>query len=179
MATWAPRLHEYYAQTLTSLLANDPSLRRPYPCGIFCAASYNFGPQTICFKHKDFANLPFGFCSITALGKFDPTKGGHLILWDLELVIEFPPGSTILIPSAVIAHSNTKIGSGETRYSFTQYTAGAIFRWVENQFTNQVKYLSTLTDVELAEVQEANQTRWMNGLALLPTVSLTVSPDNL
>lgn len=179
MATWAPKLHQYYAETLDNLFASDSTLRRLFPRSIFSAASFNFGPQTICFKHKDFANLPFRFCAITALGNFDPTKGGHLILWELELVIQFPPGSTILIPSAIISHSNTTLRKNETRYSFTQYTAGALFRWVDNQCMNQEVYLSTLTPEGLASVQEKNKSRWTYGLSLLPTVSDKVSVVNL
>lgn len=38
-------------------------------------------------------------CAITTLSDYDPKAGGHLVLWDLKLVIEFPPGSTILILS--------------------------------------------------------------------------------
>ncbi|KAJ7736060.1 hypothetical protein B0H14DRAFT_3516650 [Mycena olivaceomarginata] len=37
----------------------------------------------------------------------------------MVLVIEFPPGCTILIPSAAIYHSNIPIGRKEHRYSFT------------------------------------------------------------
>ena len=64
------------------------------------------------------------------LGDFDPTKGSHLVLWECKLVIEFPPGSTILIPSAIITHSNVPIQAGEKRYSVTQYATGVLFRWV-------------------------------------------------
>lgn len=74
-------------------------------------------------------NVAFGWCAITALGNYDYTKGGHLILWDLGLVIEFPPGSTILIPSACVKHSNVSIGDDETRFSIVQYAAGEIFHW--------------------------------------------------
>ena len=52
--------------------------------------------------HTDPGNLLFGWCAITTLGNFDPTLGGHLVLWDLKLVIEFPLGSTILIPSVTL-----------------------------------------------------------------------------
>ncbi|KAJ3886728.1 hypothetical protein GG344DRAFT_69418 [Lentinula edodes] len=41
--------------------------------------------------------------------------GGHLVLWDLGLVIRFPPGSTILFPSSLITHSTIPIQEGETR----------------------------------------------------------------
>ncbi|KAJ6449033.1 hypothetical protein C8R47DRAFT_926704, partial [Mycena vitilis] len=60
-------------------------------------------------------------CAITALGTFDYTKGGHLILWDCKLILEFPPGTTTLIPSTAIFHFNIPISQGEHHYSFTQY----------------------------------------------------------
>ncbi|KAJ7760243.1 hypothetical protein DFH07DRAFT_957619 [Mycena maculata] len=55
---------------------------------------------------------PWGWCSIVTLGNFKPDKGGHLILWDLCLIIGSPPGSTIFIPSAILRHSNVPIQQG-------------------------------------------------------------------
>lgn len=72
------------------------------------------------FKHKDVRNCPFVWCAIQALGRFDPRKGGHLVLWDLKLIIEFPP---VLIPFATLTHSNIPVADGDVRASFTQYTA--------------------------------------------------------
>ncbi|KAK7016266.1 hypothetical protein R3P38DRAFT_3203090 [Favolaschia claudopus] len=74
---------------------------------------------------------------VQSLGNFDYTKGRHLVLWECKL--EFPPGSTILIPSAALFHSNTIISAGERRYSFTQYTAGGLFRWVERGFKSETE----------------------------------------
>ncbi|KAF8198665.1 hypothetical protein K438DRAFT_1905975 [Mycena galopus ATCC 62051] len=70
----------------------------------------------------------------SALGNFDPTTGGHLVLWDLKLVVEFPAGALILLPSATIAHSNVPVQAGEERASFTQFSAGGIFRYIDNSF---------------------------------------------
>ncbi|KAF8197309.1 hypothetical protein K438DRAFT_1585189, partial [Mycena galopus ATCC 62051] len=99
-----------------------PSL--PRDCLGFATCTFNFGPRTVTFPHIDAPNLAWGWCSITTLGQFNPDLGGHLILWDLNLVIRFPPGSTIMIPSALLRHSNVSIQQNEMRYSFTQYTAG-------------------------------------------------------
>jgi hypothetical protein len=89
--------------------------------------------------HTDFNNVAYGLCGITALGNFDPTLGGHLVLFDLGLVIEFPPGSTVLIPSSVLRHGNTPVvGEGVQRMSFTQYCAGGLFRWVDYGFQTGV-----------------------------------------
>lgn len=85
-------------------------------------------------EHMDSLNLPNGWCAIYCTGHFDPRIGGHLILRDLGLVVEFPPGSVILIPSATLTHGNVPVRTGETRRSFTQYAAGGLFRWVHYDF---------------------------------------------
>ncbi|KAJ7258331.1 hypothetical protein C8J57DRAFT_1516229 [Mycena rebaudengoi] len=47
---------------------------------IWSACTFNMGPKTCALGHRDFSNLASGWCSIMALGYFDYTKGGHLIL---------------------------------------------------------------------------------------------------
>jgi hypothetical protein len=149
------------------LFKDDPSLQKPFN-SVFTAVTYNLGPQVVCFPHVDFANLPFGFCAITAIGDFDPSKGGHCVLWDCKLVIEFPPGSTILILSAVLAHSNVKVAAHETRSSFAQYCAGALFRWVDHNFQAVASYRASLSEEEMGELDSSNEGRWEFGLGLLP-----------
>lgn len=170
--TWAPKLYRYYASHLADLLEHDKTIHRAFPQSVWAAATFNFGPTTTCFKHTDNANLPFGWCGITSLGSFDPKRGGHLILWDLHLVIEFPAGSTVLIPSATIAHANIPIHSGEKRYSFTQYTAGGIFRWVDNKFQKKERYLDNLATEEQKEVMDSLSKQLDFGLSLLPMVNI-------
>jgi hypothetical protein len=111
IANWLPELHQYYVNHLEPLHKCDSSLKWNFPSSIFTVTIYNLGPQTVCFKHTDFANLPFRWCLVTALGSFNPKKGGHLILWDCHLVIEFPPGFTILLLSAILTHSNVLVAS--------------------------------------------------------------------
>jgi len=166
-----PDLHAYYVDTLKALHGHNPSLKRIFPTSVFSATSYNLGPRTICFKHIDFANLSFGMCAVTALGDFDPKKGGHLILWDCGLVIEFPPGSTILIPSATMAHSNAMVSFDERRYSFTQYTAGGLFRWVKNGFMKSEDLRSSLSPDDLLRRSEKDAKRWAWGLSLIPRIA--------
>ncbi|KIY61385.1 hypothetical protein CYLTODRAFT_447726 [Cylindrobasidium torrendii FP15055 ss-10] len=55
-------------------------------------------------------------------------------------------GVTVFIPSALITHYNLPIAPGETRYSITQYSAGGLFRWVNNGF-----YFSTNSEVALTD----------------------------
>ncbi|KIK50238.1 hypothetical protein GYMLUDRAFT_209255, partial [Collybiopsis luxurians FD-317 M1] len=129
---WAPCVYEEY-EHVQNTVYNRLHLPENFPCdSIFSAATFNFGGKVWTFKHRDFLNWAFGWCAITALGRFDHTRSGQLILWELKLVIDFPHASTILIRSAVITHSNTPIHPDDFRTSFTQYTAGPIFQWVQN-----------------------------------------------
>jgi hypothetical protein len=106
---FAPKIYDYYKTVLGALFSSDQSLKWNFRNSIFPCVTINFGPRTVCYPHIDFANLAWGWCAITSLGRFNPDLGGHLVLWDLNLVVRFPPGSTILIPSALFHHSNVQI----------------------------------------------------------------------
>jgi hypothetical protein len=86
-------------------------------------------------------NFAYGWCSVTPLGDFDPDLGGHFVLWDFKLAVRFPPGSTILIPSALFTHSNASIQKNEKRYSIVQYAAGGLFRWAKRGFMTEKAWL--------------------------------------
>ncbi|KAJ7635424.1 hypothetical protein B0H17DRAFT_1149698 [Mycena rosella] len=111
---------------------------------------------------------PLGWCAIQALGRFDPTKGGHLVLWDLELIIEFPAGATILLPSAMIAHSNIPVDvrNGEERASFMQYTPGGLLRFVDNEFCTETEFANEDPEGYLKKCEE-KESRWRGACACL------------
>ncbi|KAL0574973.1 hypothetical protein V5O48_006989 [Marasmius crinis-equi] len=163
--TWAPMLFMFYVLHTGALLRHYPDLRLPFENAVFAAFTVNFGPRTVTFPHRDSKNLAFGWCAITALGKFNYKLGGHLVLWDLKLVIKFPPGTTIFVPSAVVCHFNTAIQPHEEWYSFTLYTAGDLFRWAEHGFQHEQDYRDTP-----AAAAEQSQTRWERGLDLFLTL---------
>ena len=130
MAFYAPKLYQYYCTTMKELYDSDTALEPPFKGSVFASMSPN-PKKAVAHMHKDTGNLAFGWCGIQSLGHFDYKKGGHLILQELGLVVEFPPGSTILLPSASVTHGNTPIAAEETRSSLVHYSAGGLFRWVE------------------------------------------------
>jgi hypothetical protein len=147
-------------------------LRRPYDdqLGVFPCLSVNLGLQSTSSPHTDDGNLAQSWCSITPLGLFNPKKGGHLVLWDLGLVIDFPPGSTVLIPSALILHSNTSIRPGETRFSIVQYAAGGLFRWVNNGHMTEADKLAKtpMKGPDLCETEQ--KLRWEKAVNMFTKV---------
>ena len=122
---------------MEALREHHPELQYNFRNSVYPAIAFNFGPRTVTYMHTDTGNKANGLCAITAMGRFDPKQGGHLILKQLRLVIEFPPGSTILIPSATVTHGNTPIQATETRMSVTQYASGGLFRWVRYGFQTE------------------------------------------
>ncbi|KAK7676418.1 hypothetical protein QCA50_020636 [Cerrena zonata] len=167
---FAPKLHEFYRKNLDQLWQHNPHFKHNVPRNVFPAASINFGPEAVSYDHLDHNNLAGGLCSVTAGGNFDPTKGGHIYLVDLRLVVEFPPGSTILIPSSIIRHGNVPIQTGETRTSFTQYAAGGLFRWVEYGFKTWDQFWETDREHALAELENRSG-KWKDFLALFSRVN--------
>ncbi|KAJ7810666.1 hypothetical protein B0H13DRAFT_2384493 [Mycena leptocephala] len=151
-ANWAPNLFEYYVIHMRRFYTRYAHLKQPFLNGIWSACTFNLDPQTCALGHRDFANLAFGWCTITALGNFDHTK--------------VPPGTTVLIPSTALFHSNIPIATGERQYSFMQYTAGGIFRRIEHGFQLEEKYLESLSPAERAREREEAKTRWQMGAGL-------------
>jgi hypothetical protein len=148
-------------------------LRRWYDSkfGGFPCRSFNLGEQVATVPHRDEKNLAQGWCSITALGRFMPNLGGHFVLWDFGLMVEFPPGSTILIPSTLFVHSNSSIQPGEERNSIVQYAAGGLFRWVERGFRSEKDWLDQATEEQLLEEQGRQDRQWAEAAGMFMTVS--------
>jgi hypothetical protein len=171
MAFYAPKLFGFYRDKLDELFDHHPTLRRNFPHSVFPASTFNLGPSTVCIEHVDSANVAHGFCPITSIGSYDPTKGGHIILQQPKLVIEFPPGSTILLPSSTLVHSNTPIQVGETRFSMTQYCAGGLIRWVNYGFRTAKSLLAEKGGKEQIErINGSGDTRWREGLSMFSKV---------
>lgn len=178
-ATYFPDLYREYAETLGELYDGDDNLRAVFEGGVWPAVSINFPPDSYTRIHTDAGNKANGMCPIFALGDFDPTKGSHLVLPDLELVIEFPPGSLIFIPSATLRHGNIPVRAGETRTSWTQYAAGGLFRWMQYGGRSW----DTLKKQDKARAQherDCRSARWKAAVAMFPTVeSLRARSNNL
>ncbi|KAF8078915.1 hypothetical protein FPV67DRAFT_1604272, partial [Lyophyllum atratum] len=124
--TWMPRLYDASNDVLSQLLDWKPTLRRNFTNSVYCCTTFNFGPHVVCRGHRDHLNWAPGGCIITSGGEFDYVRGGHIVLEEAKLIIEFPPGCSVIIPSACITHGNTPILESEHRISMTQYTAGGL-----------------------------------------------------
>ncbi|RXW13217.1 hypothetical protein EST38_g12640 [Candolleomyces aberdarensis] len=132
-------------------------------CGLVC-----------CKGHRDPSNLPHSWCAITALGCFNSEQGGHLVIEELRIFIQFPPGATILIPSALLTHGNTPVGQGEVRLSFTVFCPGGLLRWVDNGFQTQDNLRKRVSKKEFKERMSLKEVRWQEGMAKICTLQQLV-----
>ena len=118
-AFWHLKAYRYYKTHLDRLWEVHPELSLPlFPRSIMPTTASNLGRRVTTKIHVDSMNC----------------QGGHLILWELGLVLEFPSGACICLSSAIIAHSNIPTHEGDLRMSFTQYCSGKIFCYIENDF---------------------------------------------
>lgn len=86
-------------------------------------------------------------------------------------MIEFPSGSTILIPSATVHHGNTALQPGEMRCSVTQYCAGGLFRWVDYGFKSAKSLLSEQGGKERKrDIDALSGGRWERSLGLISKI---------
>jgi hypothetical protein len=137
---------------------------------VLASATFNFSPRTLTFPHLDFLNLAWGWCFITALGWFNHELSGHLILWDLWLIIEFPPGMTIAIPSAIFRHSNVSIQQDEKGFSITQYTSAGVFRFVNNGFKTNVTLEQEMSKEGPQAWADAAKVHYVEGVKMYSTL---------
>jgi len=93
-------------------------------------------------------------------------------------VVEFPPGSTIFVPSAIVTHSNVPIQPEECRYSFTQYCAGGILHYIANGFRTEKEFLAEASREEQAQREADRVGRWERGLDMFPKLS-EFTPNSL
>ncbi|KAF7304502.1 hypothetical protein HMN09_00852800 [Mycena chlorophos] len=163
-ALWQPELFVTYAAAQAAFSARRPHTPWPFHKSVFAACTFNL-INAATGLHLDFANLVWGWCAITALGNFNPDEGGFLIISDLKLMIRFPPGSTILLPSALLRHRNIRVRPWEMRSSFTQYSAGGIFRWLDNGGRTDKEFEATATQEEKEDRAERDSKRWEEGVS--------------
>ncbi|KAF8876360.1 hypothetical protein CPB84DRAFT_1689174, partial [Gymnopilus junonius] len=163
------KAYSLYKKTL-NYVCKTQDLKPNFTISPWAACTFNLGSRAVTKPHLDCANLSYGWCAVTAFGNFNPDTGGHMMLWDLGIYIRFPPGSTILLPSALLVHSNSGVGEHETRCSMTQYSASSLFRWSYNKGRNDKKFAATATQEELEKREQDKLTRWEKGLGCFPKV---------
>ncbi|KAF9786616.1 hypothetical protein BJ322DRAFT_1003890, partial [Thelephora terrestris] len=128
-STYAPSLCNFVTESLEKLKNENKRFKTIYE-GPYSAVTFNLGGKVCNFPHRDYKNLAWGWCAVTSLGTYDPRLGGHLVLWELGIAVEFPPYSTIMLPSAILTHFNIAIQEGEKRLSIVQYNSSGLFRWL-------------------------------------------------
>ncbi|KAJ8094777.1 hypothetical protein PM082_009988 [Marasmius tenuissimus] len=161
-----PKLERLYANVKDKLRVDNPSLADPLPGCCFSACNLNLG-RAVTLRHTDFLNLLFGQCAVLALGDFKYKKGGDLVLWDLGLVIEFPPGAMILLPSALLEHLNVSIAGDERRSSITFYSASGLFRWVTNGYMSDKEFKARASTKMRQQWDQHRVNLWKVGVDLL------------
>ncbi|KAJ7447991.1 hypothetical protein FB451DRAFT_1054112, partial [Mycena latifolia] len=114
---FGPKLYNVFDRVLDTYESHYTGSARPFHFSIFPAATFALGNRALQPYLDD--DIAGGWTALTALGEYNKEEGGHIILWDLNRVIKFRTGSTILIPCSLVRYSFVKIVPRETRYCLT------------------------------------------------------------
>lgn len=92
-----------------------------------------------------------------------------MVLWDFGIILEFPPGTTVLLSSAFLRHSNIPVSKEESRVSVTQYSAGSIRRWLEYGGRTEEALKAQDPEAYAREV-EKRSSKWKEALDMYSTI---------
>ncbi|KAG6808305.1 hypothetical protein H0H92_004582 [Tricholoma furcatifolium] len=70
----------------------------------------------------------------------------------------------------IVPHQNVALAPHETRYSITQYTAGAVLRWLEHDMQSHKDFLAHASAERLEEANRKDMDRWKFGLTMFSTL---------
>src|ERR1700683_4100784 len=85
-----PKQYRYYSPNLRQLFDYHDYLADNFNNSIFPTATCKMGHQTISLKHTNSDNYFADGCHIYSGDSYNHKCSGHIILFNLKLVIEFP-----------------------------------------------------------------------------------------
>ncbi|KAJ7025309.1 hypothetical protein C8F04DRAFT_962112 [Mycena alexandri] len=132
----APRAWSEANQIIEATLANDSGLRLPFHIPYqrpgqptaFSQVDYRFTTDGVPRRERN--ALPSSFSALTSLGDYHSTEG-ELILWEDQIVLNFPSGSTFLLPKWM-SYSFTAVESPGYQMVMVQSCDGELSDYVAN-----------------------------------------------
>ncbi|KAJ3552345.1 hypothetical protein NP233_g12904 [Leucocoprinus birnbaumii] len=174
---FAPRLYGYIKDHMQRLQRHPDytGLRWNDPHGAMSGKTRNFPWCVATVPHRDVMNMAFAWCGVVAIGPYNAIYGGHFVIHNMKLAIQFPHGALILIPSAFLWHSNVPVRHEDHRASVTFYTSGGLYRFIDNCFMRESD-LAEAKPQEYAKRQEEKHLRRDMGSCHRYTSSSTTIP---
>lgn len=162
-----PQIHRLLTNLHHQLAGvNDPDLRQNFPGVSFAACHFNLG-RARTELHNDLKNIFFAVCGVGAVGPYNYREGAHLILWELGIVVEFPPGCAFIFPSASISHANIPIGPDECRHSIAFFTAAGNLRYYHNGFMTDKEFKERASKEQRKAWDLYRKNLWKVGMDML------------
>ncbi|KAJ7431197.1 hypothetical protein B0H11DRAFT_2262220 [Mycena galericulata] len=169
----APRLWNDARRVIDAVVSNDQTLNLPMKLAnegphqptAFSELEYRFSvpelPRTEPNDH------PPAFRAITSVGNYLYHEG-KLILWQLRIVLDFPPGSTFIFPAGVVRYSFTQVEKPGWQMIITQSCSAGLHGFVANGFDDRYARETRFPTRQAAVADRLRRAK--EGIALYPTV---------
>ncbi|KAJ6504307.1 hypothetical protein C8R47DRAFT_968790, partial [Mycena vitilis] len=127
----APRAWQSSSDLIQTVLEHDVRLRIPFsqPTA-FSQIQYRFGTDGT--PRREVAYIP-SMTALTAVGNYDGSHEGEIIIWPDKTVINFPVGATVLLPNW-LPYSFTEIAWPGWQMVVAQTSEHALAEYVANDF---------------------------------------------
>ncbi|KAK7022082.1 hypothetical protein R3P38DRAFT_2532923, partial [Favolaschia claudopus] len=167
LEAYCPTAFEALEDQKAQLLSYDPDAVYPCETSVFSAITLELGgPHRILSPFGPHGHFdPSTWCIITSLGIYDFRLGGHIILWDIGWVLQFPPGASILLPPGLVRYSFVKVRPHESRYLLIQFAGSGIRRFFENGERKDEEFAAEATRDEFVEREAKRRESHLGALA--------------
>ncbi|KAJ7123798.1 hypothetical protein C8R43DRAFT_1135849 [Mycena crocata] len=153
---FAPVSHSAVARSMDSLLSRK--IAKPaFSNSVFTTSQVRFC-DVPSLSQKTFDSNFLTMEAITSVGTYAKARG-HIIFFDDEGTVEFPPGSTALFPAGTKRFSFAPVAAHETRYLFRQFCHASVLRWLEKdgQGDTEFEHWASADQISVWEAKRASR----------------------
>ncbi|KAG6905214.1 hypothetical protein DXG01_004142 [Tephrocybe rancida] len=118
---FAPKMWDKYKYTATRMYSTHWNIPNNFHGTVYPAVRFNVRPQTSTVQpYMDRQRERRGPPAVTPIGNYNYKLSGHIVFYELKLIIEVPPGTTLFVPTRLLSYGTTNIQEGEERMTITQ-----------------------------------------------------------
>lgn len=121
---------------------------------VFTTSEISFGDSEPTLSHKNYNGGLDNMEVITSFGTYDHTKGGHIIFWEDDKVIELRSGGSVMWPAGSKRFSFVPVSGNEERFLLRQFCHAGILHWVEKGRRSDIEFEDAATPEVLAAWDE-------------------------
>ncbi|KAG6915875.1 hypothetical protein DXG01_009452 [Tephrocybe rancida] len=118
---FSPKMWDKYEYTTARMNSTRWNAPINFQGSTYPAVRFNVGPQTSTVQpYMDCQQECRGLSAMTPIGNYNYKLGGHIVFYELKLIVEVVPGTTLFVPTGLLSYGTMDIQESEERMTITQ-----------------------------------------------------------